>query len=101
MLTLLVQYQKYFGEMMHSGQAVVDDKTSGMSPNEWFLIHHCMCGKFCVVMNGAACYQGTSLNENLIQGHEHTGTLIGVILGFCQFKVALWQTLSLCICSVV
>ena len=39
-------------------------------------------------MNGAARYQNSSLNENLIKGPDHEGDLIGVLLHFHQFKVA-------------
>ena len=73
--------------MLRCSQAVVDEKTNNKSRQECFLIHPYTGGNFHIVMNGVACYQNTSLNENLIKATDHMGNLFSVLLQFCQFKV--------------
>ena len=54
----------------------------------WYIPHHATGGKFRVVFDCAARYQGTSLNENLLQGPDHTSNLLGVLLRFRKGPVA-------------
>ena len=76
--------------MLRAGQMVVDDIWGSKSERQWYLIHHSTGGKFHVVMNSAAHYRSTSLNENLLDdecmrtGLEHTSTLHGMLLRFRQ-----------------
>ena len=49
---LLAKYQAYIEKMVDGGQAVFDKDDGCVPPRTSYLIHHCMSGKFRVVMNG-------------------------------------------------
>ena len=85
---LLAKYQAYIEKMVDSGQVVIDKNEGCVSPCMWYLIYHCTSGKFRVIMNGAARFQGVSVNDCLLKGPERTGSLIGVLLRFRQFCFA-------------
>ena len=60
----------------------------------WYLPHHPVLNpnkpdKVRVVFDCAACYQGTSLNDQLLQGPDLTNNLFGVLTRFRQEPVAL------------
>ena len=52
------------------------------SDRTWYIPHHATSGKFRVVFDCAARYRGVSLNDNLLQGPDHTSSLVGVLLRF-------------------
>ena len=54
----------------------------------WFIPHHATVGKFRVVFDCAARFQGVSLNDNLLQGPDHTSNLMGVLLRFRKKPIA-------------
>ena len=60
----------------------------------WYLPHHGVTnpnkpGKLRVVFDAAATYRGTCLNKQLVQGPSQTCNLIGVLLQFRQYRIAL------------
>ena len=59
----------------------------------WYIPHHAVYHpvkqKLRVVFNCAAPYQGTSLNDQLLQGPDLTSSLIGVVIRFRQESVAI------------
>ena len=59
----------------------------------WYLPHHAVVhpqkpDKVRVVFDCAARCQGTSLNDELLQGPDHTNNLVGVLLRFRQEPIA-------------
>ena len=60
---------------------------------EWYLPHHPVRhpkkDKLRVVFDCAARYQGTSLNDQLLQGPNLTNTLIGTLLRFREEEIAI------------
>ena len=66
-------------------------KTSGKT---FYLPHHGVIhpnkpGKICVVFDAAAKFNGFSLNDNLITGPDLLNNLIGVILRFRRYPIAI------------
>ena len=66
-------------------------KTSNIT---WFLPHHPVLnpnkpGKVRVVFDAAAKFQGTSLNDQLVQGPDLTNDLVGVLIRFREERIAL------------
>lgn len=67
-------------------------ETKGARTN--YLPHHGVTnpnkpGKVRVVFDAAAKYDGTSLNQNLLQGPDMTNNLLGVLMRFRQGRIAL------------
>ena len=85
------KYQNKVNEMIQLGHAYeVDDKMSDPERGRlWYIPHHCTGGKFRVVFDCAASYEGTSLNKQLLQGPDNTNTLLGVLFRFRPHAVAL------------
>ncbi|XP_072164399.1 uncharacterized protein [Diadema setosum] len=70
-----------------------EEKDEKPTSNTWYLPHHAVVhprkpDKVRVVFDCAAKYQGTSLNNELLQGPDHTNNLVGVLLRFRQEPVA-------------
>jgi hypothetical protein len=64
-----------------------------LGPRTWFLPHHGVINpqkpeKLRVVFDAATKFQGTSLNNQLVQGPDFTNNLIGVHLRFRQHQIA-------------
>ena len=74
-------------------QKVSDDHLETESGKVWYIPHHGIYhprkpGKIRVVFDCSARYQGTSLNEQLMQGPDLTDSLIGVLTRFRQDPIA-------------
>ena len=87
----LTLYQEKINEMIRSGHAVEISQDYSNVPDGriWYIPHHCTGKKFRVVFDCAAGCNGTSINQQLLQGPDNTRTLIGVLLRFRLYAVAL------------
>ena len=54
----------------------------------WYLPHHATGNKFRIVFDCGASFKGTSLNDNLLQGPDLTGNLLGVLTRFREGPIA-------------
>ena len=86
-------YAKYKGKidkMIRLGHAfeVTDPHADKATHNTWYIPHHCTGGKFRVVFDCVANFQGTSLNKQLLQGPDNTNSMIGVLFRFRPHSVA-------------
>ena len=86
-------YDKQMSDNLKLGyvEPVPDSPSEGMV---WYLPHHAVSnpnkpGKVRVVFDGAAKYQGASLNDKLLQGPDFMNSLSGILLRFRLGRVAL------------
>ena len=84
---LLKQYQDFIGKLVENNQARMAPDPLGNRPG-WFLIHHPVLAKFRVVFNGKEPCEGSSLNDYLHKGPEHTSSLLGTVLRFRRDRYA-------------
>lgn len=88
------EYSAFLGGMIERGYAVkVPRKDISRDDGKvWYLPHHGVYHpkkqKIRVVFDCGASYQGTTLNDQLLQGPNLTSTLLGVITRFRQEEVA-------------
>ena len=87
----LTLYQEKINEMIRSGHAVEVSQDYSNVPDGriGYIPHHCTGKKFRVVFDCAAGCNGTFINQQLLQGPDNTSTLIGVLLRFRLYPVAL------------
>ena len=91
---LLKMYSKNMGEYVRKGYAVKVPKKEIQTVNTcWYLPHHPVVnpnkpGKVRVVFDAAAKFKGTSLNDMLLTGPDLLNSLIGVLLRFRDFPIA-------------
>lgn len=68
------------------------EQSQGRPGKVWYIphhgVHHPKKGSLRVVFDGGATYQGTSLNNELLQGPNLTRSLLGVLICFRQEPVA-------------
>ena len=69
------------------------DEILNPGPREWYLPHFPVKNpnkpnNIRIVFDAATEFQNTSLNKNLLQGPDHTNSLIGVLMKFRQKNVA-------------
>jgi hypothetical protein len=74
----------------HAEEIAVDED---VKKEVWYLPHHPVHNpnkpnKVRVVFDAAAVYQSTSLNQQLLKGPDYTNRLVGVLLRFRQYPVA-------------
>ncbi|XP_068204676.1 uncharacterized protein [Palaemon carinicauda] len=88
-------YVEFVEKLVSEGYAykVPEDQSYDKQP-AWYLPHHGVYhpkkpNKIRVVFDCSAKYQGSSLNDKLMQGPDMTNSLIGVLLRFRLEKVAL------------
>lgn len=89
-------YTKFMEELVDKGYAKIVDETRDEEKRGriWFLPHHSVFNpkkpdKVRIVFDCAAEYQGTSLNDQVLQGPDLTNSLVGVLLRFRQEPVAI------------
>ena len=88
-------YVKFVNEMISKGHArkVLEDRLEVELGKVWYLPHYGIYHpkkphKIRVVFDCSAKYEGTSLNNQLMQGPDLTNSLIGVLTRFPQDRVA-------------
>ena len=85
------KYKEKFQDMTNEGHVVeVPDGSLGAVAGRTFYIpHHDVSGgKFRIVMDCAAKYQGISLNSVLLRGSDNFNSLLGVLFRFRTYSVA-------------
>ncbi|KAL7874304.1 hypothetical protein SRHO_G00052740 [Serrasalmus rhombeus] len=88
--TFREEYVSFMNQVISMGYAVkVPDKELNRSDGKvWFIPHHAVYHpkkhKLRVVFDCGASYQGTTLNEQLLQGPDMTSSLVGVLTRFRQ-----------------
>ena len=86
------KYREKVQGMLDEGHVIeIPDRSVGAVPGRTFYIpHHNVANssKFRVVMDCAAAYQGVSLNSVLLQGPDNFNSLLGVLLRFRLYPVA-------------
>ena len=82
-------YEAKMKEYVINGYArkVPDDNLQPGSKT-WYLPHHATGNKFRIVFDCGASFKGTSLNDNLLQGPNLTGNLLGVLTRFREGPIA-------------
>ena len=86
----LALYREKVNDMIQLGHAFrVCQTDHDIDGRVWYIPHHCTGKKFRVVFDCAANCNGTSINQQLLQGPDNTSTLIGVLLRFRLYPVAL------------
>ena len=92
---LFGKYRATINDYLSKGYArkIPDSELAASEGSVWYLPHHPVVhkqkpDKVRVVFDCAAKYQGTSLNDNLLQGPDLTNSLNGVLTRFRQEPVA-------------
>lgn len=89
------EYTDFMEDLLKKGYAVQlsNDELAHKEGKVWYIPHHAVYHpvkqKLRVVFDCAASYQGTSLNDQLLQGPDLTSSLIGVVIRFRQEPVAI------------
>ena len=81
------KYSDFMSSLIAKGHAEPLPRDVPDNQRVWYLRHHSVTNpkkpeKVRVVFDAAAKYQGTSLNESLMQGPDLTNNLVGVLLRF-------------------
>ena len=77
----------------HARKLSSEESINGPTGRTWWLLHHPVFnvkkpGKLGVVFDAAATFQGVSLNTELVKGPDLLTSLVGVLLRFRQYSVA-------------
>ena len=65
------------------------DQSKNDQSRVWYIPHHCVTEKFCVVFVCARQFKGTSLNQQILQGPDNTNNLVAVLTRFHKHLVAI------------
>ena len=87
------KYRDFMDDLINKGYTRKVSEENLDNPNVWYLPHHAVFhpqkpGKVRVVFDCSAKFQGTSLNDQLLQGPDLTNTLVGVLTRFRQEQIA-------------
>ena len=92
---LLKNYSNYIDDLVKKGYArkIPEERLTPKNGNVWYLPHHPVFhpqkpGKTRVVFDCSAKFEGTSLNDELLQGPDLTNSLTSVLTRFRQSPVA-------------
>ena len=92
---LLKNYSNYIDDLVKKGYArkIPEERLTPKNGNVWYLPHHPVFhpqkpGKTRVVFDCSAKFEGTSLNDEILQGPDLTNSLTGVLTRFRQSPVA-------------
>ena len=90
------KYREFMENLIDGGYArkLTEEKAARRSGKTWYLPHHGVCypqkkDKIRVVFDAAAMQDGVSLNNQLHQGPDLTNSLLGDLLRFRQYPIAL------------
>lgn len=89
------EYTDYINDLLQNGYAVKipEAQLTRQDGRVWYIpqhgVYHPQKENLCVVFDCAASFQGTSHNQQLLQGPDLTKSLIGVLTRFRQEHVAL------------
>ena len=84
------KYTEKIRDMIAQGQAIEVPVECRREDNRtWYIPHHCVTEKFCVVFDCAGQFQGTSLNSQILQGSDNMNNLVGVLMRFRKHSVAI------------
>ena len=93
---LLKKYSVNIDELLSKGYATKVPECDAENPQQplWYLPHHPVYNpnkwdKISVMFDCAAKYQGSSLNDNLLQGPDLTNGLISVLIRFWEGPIAM------------
>lgn len=92
--TFREEYVSFMNQVISKGYAVKvpDEELNRSDGKVWFIPHHAVYHpkkhKLRVVFDCGASYQGTTLNEQLLQGPDMTSSLVGVLTRFRQEPIA-------------
>ena len=85
-------YVDFVEKVIEKGYASKVSGSDFVAKGKWYLPHHGVYnvnkGKLRVVFDCSASFQGTSLNDQLLQGPDLTNSLVGVLLRFREHSVA-------------
>ncbi len=85
-------YEAEIQKLLDSGYVLrVPPEGQQVDEESWFIPHHLMQhnGKYRLVFNCSFAYQGVSLNQQLLPGPTLGASLLGVLLRFRQYAVAI------------
>ena len=94
--TIQRKYREFMENLTKRGYArkLTEEEAAQRSGKTWYLPHHGVFhpqkkDKIRVVFDAAAMQEGVSLNNQLHQGPDLTNSLLGVLLRFRQYPIAL------------
>ena len=88
--SLFEQYKLKIDEYLTSGHArKIPENELSATPKTWYIPHHPTEGKFRIVFDCACRHGNTSLNDKLFSGPDLFSSLLGVLLRFRQFPIAI------------
>ena len=92
-LALHTKYRDFMEDLINKRYARKVSKENLDNADVWYLPHHAVFhpkkpDKVRVVFDCSAKFQGTSLNDQLLQGPDLTNTLVGVLTRFRQEQIA-------------
>ena len=83
------KYKAKIDDMISQEHATeVSENTTSTPSRIWYIPHHCVTSKFCVVFDCATQFDNTSLNKQILQGPDNTNNLVDVITRFRKHAVA-------------
>jgi len=90
------KYREYMDMLIEKDYArkLNSEEAASCGPKTWYLPHHGVINpqkpdKLRVVFDAAAKFQGSSLNDKLVQGPDLANSLLGVLLRFREHKIAI------------
>ena len=90
------KYREFMENLIQKGYArkMTEEEAVRRSQRTWYLPHHGVFhpqkqGKIRVVFDVASLHDGVSLNNQLLHGPDLTNNLLGILLSFRQYPIAL------------